>query len=303
MTKIPILRLVPQQKTTPPEEKTEEGNSQFGWEDKRVAETYNNYGQQFTMYKLTSEYLVDLVQISPGETIVDLACGTGITTTSALVRIGRTGEIFAIDMSGAMLEKAKLNVRAENIEFIQARSERIARVIPRKVDCVICNSAFWQFPQKEQTLRGIRQILKPEGRFVFNLPEQVFDFGNEDVKVKSTVTALNQEIEQELGSRNYTIEKPKHPTRRRYNYWFVIEMLGRTGFRVEKYDIFRFERPLEEIIEFFKIPTMGTPMLKSVPYEERVQVLNSVKEKLEEKGIKVFPSRWAYFVCRPIVHE
>ena len=51
--------------------------------------------------------LVDRVGVSPGDRVLDLACGTGVVARTAARRVQRTGRVVALDVNVAMLEVAR----------------------------------------------------------------------------------------------------------------------------------------------------------------------------------------------------
>ena len=69
---------------------------------------------------------VDRLELSPGDTVIDVACGTGLNFPSLLDRIGATGKIVGIDLSPEMIAAARARVaskRWDNITLIEAAVE------------------------------------------------------------------------------------------------------------------------------------------------------------------------------------
>jgi SAM-dependent methyltransferase len=74
-----------------------------------------------------------------------------------------------------MLELARRNLHKkgrENVAFVEGDVRELPTLVRGmgKFDIVVCNSAFWQFPDPERLLEAIRGLLKPEGLLAFNLP-------------------------------------------------------------------------------------------------------------------------------------
>ena len=86
------------------------------------------------------------------------------------------GHIFALDVSGPMLDVAREHLPSENTTFIQADATTFADQIDRPIDRVLCNSVFWQFRDKSTVMAELHKVLKPDGLFVFNAPEPYFIF-------------------------------------------------------------------------------------------------------------------------------
>ncbi|GLV55770.1 hypothetical protein KDH_26140 [Dictyobacter sp. S3.2.2.5] len=114
------------------------------WEDQLNAQLYEEYAQQFSMYRQLGQTLVALAEpLRAGITVLDLACGTGIVTTQFAERLGTEGAIIGIDFSEAMLALARRKLPGRL--FYYSRDEHVASVLPEEsVDIAVCSSAFWQ---------------------------------------------------------------------------------------------------------------------------------------------------------------
>jgi SAM-dependent methyltransferase len=66
---------------------------------------------------------VQAIQVQPGETVLDIACGTGLNLEALSARVGEAGRVIGIDMSSDMLQVAEERVQAgglRNVELINA---------------------------------------------------------------------------------------------------------------------------------------------------------------------------------------
>jgi SAM-dependent methyltransferase len=105
-------------------------------------------------------------ELAPGERVVDVGCGAGIDTMIAARMIGPSGTVVAIDMTPAMLEKARANARAAgftNARFHQGLAESLP-VEDGWADVVISNGVMNLFPDKFAALQEMARVLRPGGR-------------------------------------------------------------------------------------------------------------------------------------------
>lgn len=105
--------------------------------------------------------------IGPGEIVVDLGSGAGVDCFLAAKAVGERGHVIGIDMTEAMLEKARANaVRGgyANVTFRQGEIEDMP-VDSGTVDVVISNCVINLAPDKTRVFRDIYRVLKPGGRF------------------------------------------------------------------------------------------------------------------------------------------
>jgi arsenite methyltransferase len=107
-----------------------------------------------------------LGEIKEGETVVDIGCGAGIDSLIAAKKVGPEGRVIGVDMTLAMLEKARssaLLAGLTNVEFRQGYGEGLP-VPDGWADVVISNGALNLMPDKSATMAEMARVLKPTGR-------------------------------------------------------------------------------------------------------------------------------------------
>jgi SAM-dependent methyltransferase len=108
-----------------------------------------------------------LVDLRPGETVLDLGSGGGIDVLLSARRVGPSGRVYGLDMTDEMLALARENARkagATNVEFLKGDIEHIP-LPDGSVDVIISNCVVNLAPDKGQVLREAFRVLKPGGRF------------------------------------------------------------------------------------------------------------------------------------------
>jgi SAM-dependent methyltransferase len=107
-----------------------------------------------------------LGQIRPGERVVDVGCGAGIDSLIAAKMVGPGGQVVGVDMTPAMLNKARQAVARAgltNIEFRRGYAEALP-VPDGWADVIISNGVLNLMPDKAATLQEMARALKPTGR-------------------------------------------------------------------------------------------------------------------------------------------
>jgi len=102
----------------------------------------------------------------PGETVLDLGSGAGFDCFLAAGKVGPAGRVIGVDMTDAMLDKARANAAKtgfSNVEFRKGEIEALP-VDDASVDVVISNCVLNLVPDKDRAFREIRRVLKPGGR-------------------------------------------------------------------------------------------------------------------------------------------
>ena len=104
--------------------------------------------------------------LAPGEAVLDLGSGAGLDALLAARLVGGAGRVVGVDLSEAMVAKARANaaaVGAGNVAFRQGLAEALA-ADGGAFDAVIVNGLLNLAPEKAPVVREIFRVLRPGGR-------------------------------------------------------------------------------------------------------------------------------------------
>ncbi len=105
-------------------------------------------------------------ELRPGEIVVEIGSGAGFDAVLAAHQVGPSGRVIGVDMTPAMLEKARANVESiglGNVEFRQGYMEE-QPIGDGVADVVISNGVINLSPDKDRVFREMARVLKPGGR-------------------------------------------------------------------------------------------------------------------------------------------
>src|SRR6204780_5384111 len=108
-----------------------------------------------------------LIELKPGETVLDLGSGGGIDVLLSARRVGPTGKAYGLDMTDDMLALARENQKqagATNVEFLKGEIENIP-LPDNSIDVVISTCVINLSADKPRVLKEAFRVLRPGGRF------------------------------------------------------------------------------------------------------------------------------------------
>jgi trans-aconitate methyltransferase len=248
------------------------------------AAAYGVETERISFYRVTNRELVAAARLEPGMVVVDLACGTGLTTRAILAALGEACTVYAVDSAQEMLRQARQALPNRGVRFVQASAEAFARSIPVPVDRVLCNAAFWHFPNPDAALGQIRTVLESSGRFLFNIPDQEFDFGDGRRSEMARVVAT-------------CLQHPQSTAAPRYSCEAIQVLAAGSGFWITDYQVVQVQLRPEDLVRFYSIPHVGARRFPDRTPEERRRLFAEAFGRLAPD--EPVPYRWAQFALVP----
>jgi ubiquinone/menaquinone biosynthesis C-methylase UbiE len=142
-----------------------------------IHRTYRNLADKYDLFskllfmigfreKAYRKRTVDQLRLAPGDTVVELGCGTGMNFQFFQHHIGPAGRIVGVDFSEAMLAEARKKIDANgwrNIDLVHGDAAEYA--FPAPVDGVLSTFSLVFMPDYERIIRQASRGLTPGKRF------------------------------------------------------------------------------------------------------------------------------------------
>ena len=106
--------------------------------------------------------MIARLALTPSDSVIDVACGTGIVARVARERLGPEARVVGVDVSPAMLAVAREVDRT--IDWRLGNATDLPVVAPEQFTVVTCHQGLQFMPDKAAATRGMRRVLAPTGR-------------------------------------------------------------------------------------------------------------------------------------------
>ncbi|HZE15353.1 MAG TPA: methyltransferase domain-containing protein, partial [Mycobacterium sp.] len=114
------------------------------------------------------DQVLDMAQLQPGDTLLDVGAGDGLIALSALDRVGPSGHVIFSDISQDLLDRCQEAVAAEGAadrcSFVRASADALTGIADASVDVVTTRSVLIYVKDKAAAFREFSRVLRPGGR-------------------------------------------------------------------------------------------------------------------------------------------
>jgi demethylmenaquinone methyltransferase/2-methoxy-6-polyprenyl-1,4-benzoquinol methylase len=225
------------------EKTTHFGFESVAWDEKekKVAEVFHSVAKNydlmndlmsFGVHHLWKRFTIELSQVRPGQSVLDLAGGSGDLTRLLAKKVGDTGQVILADINAAMLNVGRNRLLDEglykNIGFIQGNAQCLP-FADNTFHCITIAFGLRNVTDKEEALRSMYRVCKPGGKLMileFSVPtfpglKPIYDWYSFHILPK-----VGKLFAQDEASYQYLAESIRmHP-----NQLALQEMIERSGF-------------------------------------------------------------------------
>ena len=257
----------------------------MGWECWLNAEIYDRFVRERGVYRWLNAHLVELARLHGARRVLDLGCGTGATTRSCMALLGPEATIVGVDASAAMIEVARANEIDPRARYLVCDAAAVDQVTEGPFDRVVCNAAFWQFPDSAPVFDSISRVASTGARLVFDVPaSQVV---GESHRLHPFQVCLALEIEQATGhpfQRRAAVVDPDH----------LEQQASSTGWELVEVHRLAYQGQQGELVDLMTIPAMSDSLMPGLPPDQRREVVRRAAEAVDRS--EPIHSPWVYFV-------
>lgn len=221
-----------------------------------------------------AEVLLALVSLKTGETVLDVACGTGVTTRIAKRDVGRDGRVTGLDINSGMLAKARELASDMDITWIE--SDVIETGLHEdSFNAVISQHGYHYFPDQPAALKEFYRVLAPSGRIAMSIWE------GHSAYTKAICSAVEKFISPEIA-------KKQRAQRETPSADMLIASVSEAGFRNAAVVRQELSIKVPSAPEFVPLHLGSMPIANafhSLPDEEKKALISDVADTLRGKII------------------
>lgn len=128
----------------------------------------SRYGSSERDFAPMHDAAVAALGLAAGDTVLEIGCGPGTNLARLHERVGPTGRIVAVDLSPAMVDRARERAREhdfENVDVVRADASSVA-FEPEQFDAALASLSLSVMPDPGAAAERVHDALVPGGRFV-----------------------------------------------------------------------------------------------------------------------------------------
>ena len=127
------------------------------------ADAYDRFEERHHLFETLTRRQLELIEPSRPERILDVGCGTGISTLALQQAMaGRSPNIYAIDISERMLLRARERCKSlPGVYFIRGDAENLSAYFNDSFDAIFYTASIFLLPGFAESLRQASHLLAP----------------------------------------------------------------------------------------------------------------------------------------------
>jgi ubiquinone/menaquinone biosynthesis C-methylase UbiE len=239
---------------------------------------YDIFENKHHLFETLTNRLCELIAPTEPERVLDVGCGTGISTLALHHSLPRIPALYAIDFSDAMLVRAKDRCKGlAGIYFLRGDAEQLTSYFNEKFDAVFYTASIFLIPRFADSIVQACSLIVPGGVLAISFYAGLFDDRQQDA-----VGRAFPEMKYQYGAVSYSE---------------LLECLSsQKSFRSTEVD-FHFEIGREFLFDFLSIPAQSAGMFPKVPYIQRIPLVRDFCDKLAGKVSPLFMG-WKFVISR-----
>jgi ubiquinone/menaquinone biosynthesis C-methylase UbiE len=243
------------------------------------ADAYDRFEERHHLFETLTRRQLELIEPSRPERILDVGCGTGISTLALhQAMAGRSPNIYAIDISERMLLRARERCKSlPGVYLIRGDAENLSAYFNEAFDAIFYTASIFLLPGFADSLRQASHLLLPGGVLAISYYAGLFNEKGEDAIRKAFPDLKYLYSAVPIGE-------------------LVSCLESLPGARTTRVD-FRFEVSRDFLFDFLSIPAQSSGFFPKLPYLERIPKIRDLCDLLAKRVDPIFMG-WEFLIAR-----
>ncbi|MFA6146683.1 MAG: class I SAM-dependent methyltransferase [bacterium] len=243
------------------------------------ADAYDRFEEHHHLFETLTRRQIELIEPSRPERILDVGCGTGISTMALHQALSwRSPNIYAIDISERMLLRARERCMSlPGVYFVRGDAEKLSSYFNESFDAIFYTASIFLLPGYAESLRQASHLLVPGGLISISYYAGLFTEQGDDAIRKSFPDQKYQYGAVPIGELVSCLKK----------------LPGTKTTRVD----YRFEVSSDFLFDFLSIPAQSSGLFPKMQYLERIPKVREMCDLLVKRVAPVFMG-WEFLIVR-----
>ncbi|GAB4366880.1 MAG: hypothetical protein Kow00128_10750 [Deltaproteobacteria bacterium] len=242
------------------------------------AAVYDQFEEKHHLFETLTRRMCELNAPFSLKRVLDVGCGTGISTLAIRKSLSDDAVLYGIDISEPMLVKARERCRGiPNIFFVGGDAEKLSAYFHEAFDAVFYTASIFLLPDFQKSISQACRLIVPGGLLAISYYDGLFDKRGRDAVKRAF---------------------PDKPYRYgAVSYEDLMKCLRSIrGFRTTEFD-YRFEVGEDFLFDFLSIPAQSAGIFPKVSYIDRIPMVRDWCRKLVEEVSPIFMG-WKFVLSR-----
>jgi ubiquinone/menaquinone biosynthesis C-methylase UbiE len=244
-------------------------------------QNYDEFEEASGLFAFLAGELAISAGLAAGYHVVDVGCGTGISTMVLSEVVGPGGHVTGVDISPGMLASAKKRAAGHaNVDFVVGDAGALDTLLaPRTFDAILYNACIFLIPDAGESLKAAFRILKPGGIVAMN------HIGGAFVGGRELFTDLFPEW---TGGQSFPA--PRFPA----DIAGLENMTGAAGFSNIRSGTVEKTLPLDHLRCFYQVPAQSASLYPKLALTERRAAVEKMFTIAHHRGVEEAQMRWIW---------
>jgi len=239
---------------------------------------YDTFEEKHRLFETLTRKLCELNAPFEPKRVLDVGCGTGISTLCIHKSLKMPPIIYAIDISEAMLIKARERLKGtQGIYFVRGDAEKLSQYFHEAFNAVFYTASIFLLPNFKESIDQACKLILPGGVLAISYYAGLFN-----AKGRNAVSLAFPELKYQYGTVSYDE--------------LMKCIQSKKGFKTSQFD-YRFEITDEFLFDFLSIPAQSAGIYPKAPYIERIPMVRETCDRLKKKVRPLFMG-WKFVVSR-----